>query len=133
MTGGIYIISKTKHAERWRNLRHAGYPIISRWLDQNGDKPAIDLFCECLTDISMADCAVVYQASGEILNDGKWEIAAAHHFGIPIFAFGIDLNGLFNSREFDDTEDMWMAVRKHLDLGRRWRSANGQSSSFGEF
>jgi hypothetical protein len=34
MTGGIYIISKTKHAERWRNLRHAGYPIISRWIDK---------------------------------------------------------------------------------------------------
>ena len=32
----IYTASKTKHADKWRALRSAGYPIISTWIDEAG-------------------------------------------------------------------------------------------------
>ena len=93
MGTGIYIASKTKHAQRWRDLRASGVPINSTWIDEAGEgasQDLQDLWRRCIAEASGAAAIIVYREPGETLKGGWVELGAAAAHGVPVFAVGIE-------------------------------------------
>lgn len=91
---GIYITSKTKHADQWRLLRDKlGYPVISTWIDEAGEgqsKDLADLWDRCIREASTAKVLVIYRESDEVLKGGWIELGAALASGVTVLAVGIE-------------------------------------------
>ncbi len=90
---GIYIASKTKHADRWRLLRDAGLPITSTWIDEAGAGESgdlSDLWRRCILEASTASVLVLYREPDDVLKGGWVELGAALACGVPVFAIGIE-------------------------------------------
>lgn len=90
---GIYIVSKIRHAERWKELRIAGFHIVSTWIDEAGPGESSDLndlWRRCLREVSHCQVLIAYREKGEILKGGWVEIGAALSSGIPVYAVGLD-------------------------------------------
>lgn len=90
---GIYIASKTKHADKWKNLRSCGFPIVSTWIDEAGlgeTKSFQNLWLRCINEASTADVLIVYQENcAEVLKGAFIEVGAALASGKPVFAVGL--------------------------------------------
>jgi hypothetical protein len=90
---GIYIASKTKHADKWKRLRDQGVPIISTWIDEAGAGETSDfhdLWKRCLTESATCGALVSYREPGEVLKGGWVEIGAALANGVPVYAVGLE-------------------------------------------
>lgn len=91
---GIYIASKTKHADRWRFLRdQIGEPIISTWIDEAGpgeSRDLSDLWRRCINEASTADVLIIYREAGEELKGAWVELGAALASAVKVFAVGIE-------------------------------------------
>ncbi len=90
---GIYVASKTKHAERWRSLRAAGMPILSTWIDEAGAGESgdlSDLWRRCILEASTASALVLYREPDDVLKGGWVELGAALAAGVPVLAVGIE-------------------------------------------
>jgi hypothetical protein len=91
---GIYIASKTKHADRWRFLRDkVGEPIISTWIDEAGVGESgnlADLWRRCISEASTAQVLILYREPNEVLKGGWIELGAALSSGVTVFAVGIE-------------------------------------------
>lgn len=80
MAGGIYIASKTKHADKWKAYRTAGFPIISTWIDEAGPDESdslTGLWLRCVTEATNAAVLVAYREKDEILKGAMIEIGCA--------------------------------------------------------
>lgn len=76
----IYIASKTKHAQKWVDLRNSGVNIISTWIDEAGDgqSPNLsDLCSRCISESMSCDAMVVYAEDGDYLKGAFIEMGAA--------------------------------------------------------
>ncbi len=134
---GIYIASKTQHAQRWRFLRDAvGYPIISTWIDEAGEGETSDwsdLWERCVREASTATALIVYREPDEVLKGGWIEVGAALAAGVPVFAVGIDEFSIAKSGKLTLCRDMKEAIEKSfaayrtLDLARQ-KEAGGDVS-----
>lgn len=116
---GIYIASKTKHAERWRKLRDVyGYPINSTWLDEAGPGESAslsDLWLRCIREASAASALVIYCEKDEVLKGAWIELGAALHAGVQIYAVGIEGFTVAHHpaiRHFPTMKDAMTAVKK---------------------
>lgn len=91
---GIYIASKTAHADRWKLLRDKiGYPIISTWIDEAGageSQDLSDLWQRCIREASTAEVLALNREPGEALKGGWIELGAALACGVPVLAVGIE-------------------------------------------
>lgn len=90
---GIYIASKTRHADRWRAMRAAGMPIISTWIDEAGEGESADLhdlWDRCIEEASTCAAIVVYREPGDVLKGAWIELGAALALGVPVFAVGLE-------------------------------------------
>lgn len=91
---GIYIASKTKHADRWRFLRDKiGEPIISTWIDEAGEGESSDLndlWQRCIREASTARILILYREPGEVLKGGWVELGAALASDVTVYAVGIE-------------------------------------------
>ncbi len=88
---GIYVASKTVHAPRWLELRSAGAPIISTWIDEAGSGATsdwADLWTRCVREAATASALIAYSEPGEQLKGGLVEIGAALAAGVPVFWVG---------------------------------------------
>lgn len=114
---GIYIASKTKHAEFWRRLRHLGDPIISTWIDEadEGESGDLnDLWRRCLLESSTCKVLIVYREPGEVLKGAWVEIGAALQVGIPVYAVGLEEYTIAKFRgltHFANINDAFAAAR----------------------
>lgn len=91
--GGIYIASKTKHAEHWRAWRDQGLPIISTWIDEAGPGESADLsdlWRRCIAEASSCDLLVCYREPEDVLKGAFIELGAALAAGREVWAFGLD-------------------------------------------
>lgn len=89
---GIYIASKTRHADRWLAMRAAGAPIISTWIDEAGDGASIDLhdlWHRCISESCSCQTLIVYREPEDVLKGAWVEIGAALASGIPVYAVGL--------------------------------------------
>lgn len=91
----IYIASKAIHRPRWRSLRSAGVPIISRWIDvedkYSADPTGLDfanLWDMCVEDVRECDVLVCYVEQGEVLKGALVELGGALLLGKRIIASG---------------------------------------------
>lgn len=87
----IYIASKTVHAPRWRELRAAGLPINSSWIDEAGKGESAslsNLWIRCINEARSADCLIAYREPGEVLKGAFVEIGAALGEGKRVFLVG---------------------------------------------
>lgn len=116
---GIYIASKTKHAERWRYLRDkVGEPIISTWIDEAGEGESTDLndlWHRCIREASSAELLILYREKEDILKGGWIEMGAALAAGVPVFAIGIEEFTVAKHdgiRHFPDIEAALIASRQ---------------------
>ncbi|MBX5206736.1 hypothetical protein [Rhizobium sp. NZLR11] len=119
---GIYIASKTKHAERWRILRHLGEPIISTWIDEAGageSSDLADLWRRCIAEASAAQVLILYREPEDVLKGGWVELGAALASGVPVFAVGIE--------EFTVSYDT--RIRHFPDMGTALAAARQQRAA----
>ena len=106
---GIYIASKTIHADRWRKLRLMGYPINSTWIDEAGageSKDLADLWRRCVAEASSAEVLVLYRQPSETLKGGWVELGAALASGVPVFAVGIEEYTIANDKRIRHFKSM---------------------------
>lgn len=90
--GGIYIASKTKHAEHWRDWRSRGLPIISTWIDEAGPGESTDLadlWRRCIAEASSCELLVCYREADDVLKGAFIELGAALASGREVWAFGL--------------------------------------------
>ncbi len=90
---GIYTASKTKHAHLWRDLRGAGAPIISTWIDEAGEGESgdlHDLWDRCISESRSCKALIVYREPQDVLKGAWVEIGAALAVGNPVYAVGLD-------------------------------------------
>lgn len=88
---GIYTASKTVHAQKWRELRAAGTPVIASWIDEAGvgeTDDFADLWRRCIGEASRAAAVVLYREPGEVLKGAFIEAGAALAVGTPVHAVG---------------------------------------------
>lgn len=89
----IYIASKTRHAALWRDLRDAGAPIISTWIDEAGEGESADLddlWRRCIAESCACDTLIVYREPQDVLKGAWVEIGAALASGNPVYAVGLN-------------------------------------------
>jgi hypothetical protein len=80
----IYIASKTKHADKWIELRNRGVNIISSWIDEAGPgqtKNMADLCNRCINESIECDAMIVYSEEGDYLKGAFIEMGVA--LGVP--------------------------------------------------
>lgn len=127
---GIYIASKTRHAERWRFLRDmVGEPIISTWIDKagEGESAGLDnLWRRCISEAANCEVLILYREPGDILKGGWIELGAALANGVPVFAVGIEGYTIAKHRGVRHFPDMKAAV---AEARRFLRSAVDQPAS----
>lgn len=78
--GGIYIASRTRHAEKWRELRASGVEIISTWIDEAGvgeTADYADLWKRCILEATEARALILYREDNEPLKGALVEVGAA--------------------------------------------------------
>lgn len=88
---GVYMASKTKHADKWKALRSSGVPVICTWIDEAGigeTKDFSDLWIRCISEISHAEVLIAYAETGDELKGGLLEIGAALSAGTPVIVVG---------------------------------------------
>lgn len=93
---GIYVASKTVHAQMWKRYRNLGAPIISTWLDEAGvgetaDFP--DLWQRCISEAASCEALIAYREPGEVLKGAFIEIGAALANGRKVYCVG-DFEGM---------------------------------------
>ena len=129
MRRGIYIASKTAHAERWRFLRDkVGDPIISTWIDEAGAGESADLndlWTRCIAEATSCELLIVYREPGEVLKGAWVEVGAALAVDTPVYAVGLEEFTISKHKKithFPDMKEAIAASRKFLAVaGRPWR------------
>lgn len=120
MKSGIYIASKTKHADRWRFLRDkVGEPIISTWIDEAGPGESADLddlWHRCIKEASSCELLIVYREPDDVLKGAWVEVGAALAVGTPVFAIGLDDFTIAKHRKLKHFPDMKAAIAAARDL-----------------
>jgi hypothetical protein len=88
----VYVASKAEHGPLWRELRAAGEPIISTWIDESGPGQTADwpgLWWRCIQEASTATALVCYCREGERpLKGALVEVGAALAHGVPVYWVG---------------------------------------------
>ncbi|NNU70397.1 hypothetical protein G9X67_34670 [Rhizobium sp. WYCCWR 11152] len=111
---GIYIASKTKHAQRWRFLRdYIGEPIISTWIYEAGAGESgdlADLWRRCILEASTAQLLILYREPDEVLKGAWIELGAALASGVPVFAVGIEEFTISQDARIRHFHDMKSAI-----------------------
>jgi hypothetical protein len=80
MSKSIYIASKTKHADKWIELRNRGINIISTWIDEAGPGQTKDMayLCNrCIEESIRCDAMIVYAEEGDLLKGAFIEMGVA--------------------------------------------------------
>ncbi len=90
----LYCASKTKHADKWIQLREKGVGISSTWIDlADVDREGIDLralWVRCVREVESSTCLLAYREPDEVLKGALVEIGCALAAGIPVVAIGLD-------------------------------------------
>ena len=97
---GVYIASRTRHAKKWRDLRSAGAPIISSWIDlidDDGTDAAEEdfdgLWAKILTEIGGARGLVLYAEPSDFPFRGAFiETGMAMMAGLPVAVVAPDVD-----------------------------------------
>lgn len=88
----IYVASKTKHAQMWKDYRSLGANIISTWIDKvrenEPDMDLRDLILRCCNEASQCDFLILYIEPGEILKCALVEAGIALASGKPVIVVG---------------------------------------------
>lgn len=93
---GIYIASKTVHANKWKRLRAQGVEIVSTWIDEAGPGETADfsdLWKRCVAEASNCRKLICYRETGETLKGAFIEVGAALAREIPVYCVG-DFEGM---------------------------------------
>lgn len=96
--GGIYAASRASVPERgalWRSLRAQGWPIVSTWIDEDGETLDFSvLWPRIEREVSSASRLIFYAEPTDFpLKGALVEVGMAIAFGVPVFAVlpGVDL------------------------------------------
>jgi len=84
---GIYVASKAVHGPRWRDMRAAGVPIVSTWIDEaevGATSDWADLWERCIREASSARAVLVYVEEGETLKGALVEAGAGLACGVSV-------------------------------------------------
>lgn len=87
----IYVASKVRHAQIWRDLRAQGWRINSTWIDEAAKgqtKDHAELWKRCIQEVSAAAVLVVYRAPGDEMKGGLVEVGAALATSTRVYAVG---------------------------------------------
>jgi hypothetical protein len=97
---GIYVASRASLPERgamWRALRASGVPIVSSWIDEDGEGATDDfggLWERICREVTGAAALILYAEPGDFPLKGAYiEAGMALAAGVPVYAVlpGVDL------------------------------------------
>lgn len=90
---GIYVASRASVPARgrmWRDYRSAGYPIISTWIDEDGEGATADLgelWSRIIAEVTSAKRLVLYAEPYDLpLKGALVEVGMALAAGVPVVA-----------------------------------------------
>jgi hypothetical protein len=97
---GVYVASKTRHADVWKTYRERGLPIVSTWIDEAGagmTGSVSDLWERCVAECRGAAALVAYAAEEDAgsLEGVLVEVGVALCAGVPVFFHGPISRGRF--------------------------------------
>lgn len=110
----IYVASKTKHADLWKQLRSDGLNIVSTWIDEAGEgatKCFSELAERCINEVAESDLVLMYCVPGELHKGSLFEAGAALALGKAVYCAGRceSLSRVFDAHplwfQFDTLED----------------------------
>lgn len=88
----VYISSKTRHAQMWRDLRARVAPhiqIISSWIDASGPVNHRELWTNCVHEASNADYLIAFtEHPHDVLKGALVEIGSALGCGVEVIVVG---------------------------------------------
>lgn len=95
---GIYTASRVKHAKMWRQLRQAGEPIISSWIDEaaEGETHSFEeLWNRVQVEVTNACCLILFAAEDDFpLKGALVEVGMALAAGVPVIVVAhVELEG----------------------------------------
>lgn len=92
MNPKIYIASKTRHADKWIELRNQGVNIISTWIDEAGPDASPDMpdLCKrCVDECLLCDAIIVYSEEGDYLKGAFIEMGVVLSRSlVPVYLVG---------------------------------------------
>src|SRR5258708_1643564 len=99
MSPTIYTASKTRHRQRWIDLRARGLDVIATWIDEpywteDGKIVSLDetgkraLWDACQREASYAHMLTLYAEEGDILQGALIEAGCALGNGKPVYQIG---------------------------------------------
>jgi len=106
----IYIASKAIRRPRWRELRDAGAPFISRWIDvadglSDDEVNFAELWTWCMEDVANCDVLIAVVAPDERLKGVLVELGAALALGKRVILIGDP--GRENGTWFNNPQIEW--------------------------
>lgn len=101
----IYTASKTKHAQKWIDLRASGVNVISTWIDEAGEGASPDLhdLCyRCINEAIECDAMIVYSEDGDYLKGAFIEmgVALAHNKFVVLVGNVLPEGSVFTEHEW---------------------------------
>ena len=91
---GIYVASKTKYADEWKQCRdETGYPVSSSWIDEAGEGETLsfaDLWQRCIYESANSAATVVIKRENDVLKGAFSEVGAALSHDKIVFGFGME-------------------------------------------
>lgn len=99
-SGGIYVASRAslpQRGEMWRHLRASGWPIISTWIDEDGEAATGDfgdLWTRIAREVTSADGLILYAQRDDFpLKGALIEVGMALAAKVPVIAVlpGVEL------------------------------------------
>jgi len=118
---GVYLASKTKHAEHWRAWRSRGLPVISTWIDEAGPGESADLsdlWQRCISEASNCELLICYREPDDVLKGAFIELGAALASGREVWALGLEEYTVANHpgiRHFDTIHDLLGCLFERFD------------------
>lgn len=93
---GVYVASKTRHAEMWKMLRERGLPVVSSWIDEAGAcRSTSESWERFVAECRGAAALILYAEEGDRLEGALVEVGAALSAGVPVLAVGPVAMGRF--------------------------------------
>jgi hypothetical protein len=85
----IYVASRVRHARMWRDKAHAGMPIISTWIYEDGEgetESLSELWERILSEIKNADRLILYIGRDDFpLKGALVEAGMALALNVPVY------------------------------------------------
>ena len=86
---GVYVASKTRHADLWKRYREQGLPVASTWIDEAGALESTkESWVRFVAECRCAAALILYAEEGDRLEGALVEVGIALAASVPVLTVG---------------------------------------------